>query len=45
MEFNQTKQGGLIWKWDVFFGLNGKPYIADLIPYCPNHNDVPYKMT
>ena len=41
---SQTEIGGVLWKWDVEFDDDDKPYIEHLTPYCPNHGNPPLKM-
>lgn len=41
---NQMEVGNLIWKWDIFFNINKKPYVHNLTPYCPKHGEIPIKM-
>jgi hypothetical protein len=45
LAYNQKEIGDLLWKWVVYFDLNGKPKIDKLWPYCTKHDNVPYKMT
>jgi hypothetical protein len=42
-KFKQLEMWGVLWKWDVYFDLAGKPKIDNLCPY-HEHNGTPIKM-
>lgn len=45
IKFNNhiDEQQNIIFRWNVYFQINGNPSIADLEIFCTNHGEVPLK--
>lgn len=39
-EFDESVINGILWRWEVYFDM-GRPFIANLTAYCPNHKPSP----